>query len=411
MQPLKIIIPGNYWDSFIYEGRLYIFGLEGSIQSIDWNNLIQSWNLPEELRIAFKCAFLRSDYLYSNEVHDLLDDPEVKQIVVAKFKSLAQLQLEISKPVLKKHFKGEQDNPCPFPHSDIEVYNRNMYFSSAQGIFRSTCNRKTRYPISTRPEKEWEGPSLGISASYGSLAIAAGNEGLFEMDLGHGYSTNPREKIRNLSPESCRDCGWTYFSVFASSEESGFLAKFSKTVDGEYNYNADRKFERVETASEIFGSQGYSWGVQDKLCQAYQNEIKIMRYSPWGDQESESITNLGSVKFDKWKGNIISATTTNFGVIVELENAIVVFPSKGQSITLKGEPVNWRTFPRSKHYENQLHIIYNDRLEIFSFNQDYLLAKEDKILGTTVSSNVRRWGYGRQRQPEIDFESIQMNNK
>lgn len=31
MSPLKLIIPGRYWDSQVYRGRIYPFGRDGEI--------------------------------------------------------------------------------------------------------------------------------------------------------------------------------------------------------------------------------------------------------------------------------------------------------------------------------------------------------------------------------------------
>ncbi|MBF0136860.1 MAG: hypothetical protein H7833_09710 [Magnetococcus sp. DMHC-1] len=330
MQPVKMCIPGKYWDSFIYKGRIYLFGINGDIRSLDWDRLIFSWRIPEKIKIAFECAFQRSDYLYSGEVQNLLNDQEIKLIV----------------------------------------------------------------------EKKWDGPVLGLSAAYGALAMAAGSEGLYEFDLNLRFGAIDhlfcaidfdKKNPHQLSSTVCRDCGWAYWSVFASSDTSGYLAEFSKHNDNNtYDREAERHFERVENAPRIFGSDGFCWGVQDKLCQAVPNAIKVVKYSPWEEDPKSRIHHVGMVNFASWQGSVISASTASFGMVVELENAIVVFPSHGQEITLPGEPINWRIFPRSKHYENQLHIIYDDHLEILSFNQDYLVNQEDNISGISIFSQQKR---------------------
>jgi hypothetical protein len=53
-------------------------------------------------------------------------------------------------------------------------------------------------------------------------------------------------------------------------------------------------------------------------------------------------------------------------------------------MVIPGEPVNWRVFPRSKHYANHLHVVYDDRLEVWSFNHDYFLDQKKKRLGITL---------------------------
>ena len=59
-----------------------------------------------------------------------------------------------------------------------------------------------------------------------------------------------------------------------------------------------------------------------------------------------------------------------FGAILELDSALVVVRSDDKVDTFPGKPFNWRVFPRSRHFTNQLHIVYDDRLEILSFNHD-----------------------------------------
>lgn len=383
MQPVKMVIPGKYWDSFIYKGRLYIFGMEGDIRSIAWDEFISEWRVPDESRIAFVCAYLRSDYLYSSEVQDLLRDSEVQPVIRRKFEYLSRIELHATEAMLGRFQKGRQQNPIQFPHADIEIYTDQLFVGSAHGLYQATCNKKNKYPVSTKPKKKWDGPVLSMSASYGALALAAGGEGLFEHQISSGYRWNSAEETHQVADIKCRDCSWAYYSIFASSDSSGYLAEFRKNSDDTYGNDADRSFDKIETAEQIFGSGGYSWGVQDKLCQARRNSIKVVKYEPWKRDEAP-IRDLGDIEFESWKGDIVSACTTNFGMIVELENALVVFPSDGQPVTIPGEPVNWRVFPRSRRYENQLHVCYEDRMEIYSFNHDYLVDQQQKLSGFTV---------------------------
>jgi hypothetical protein len=202
---------------------------------------------------------------------------------------------------------GEQNNPLPFPHEDSEIYFRRLYISSKSGLFGATCNKQTKYPVSTRPEKIWDAPVLGISASYGALALAAGAEGLFEYRViqyrGEDFA-NRRDPAR-ISHKHCVDCSWAFCSVFGSSSlGTGFLA-------------------------------------------AYQREQAV-----------------------------------------EFNSGVVVIPSAGPSIFIRGEPVNWRVFPKSRHYENQLHVIYDDCLEILPFNQDYLVDQQRKVSGIRYYSGL-----------------------
>lgn len=384
MQPLKLIIPGKYWDSQIYSGKLYLFGISGQLVTIDWERLISSWNISNNLKLALICAFLRSDYLYGEDLNFLFKDDEIKDVVVKKFKSLSDMDLQLSNKILKPLILGEQDNKFPFPHTDSDIYINNLFVSSQEGIYRASCNRKTKYPISTRTEKKWDAPVFSLSASYGSLALAAGDEGLYELKVNphvHDYSGEDN-RITRLSDNNCISCNWAFQSIYGSSFiGSGFLATFDKRRNEYESYKYEREFEEIISESKIFHDNGFSWGVQDKFCQVGGNKIHVIRYNPWIDEKNARLQDLGFIELQQWKGDVVSGRNAVFGIIIECDNAIVVVPSKGSIITIPGEPVNWRVFPRSKYYENQLHIIYEDRLEIYSFNHDYFVNQKEKRSG------------------------------
>jgi hypothetical protein len=81
MQPLKLTIHGEFLDTQLYQGRLYLFGCDGSIQGLDWDALIDDWDVPEETKLAMTCAFTRSDYLYGNKWDLFFKDREARELI------------------------------------------------------------------------------------------------------------------------------------------------------------------------------------------------------------------------------------------------------------------------------------------------------------------------------------------
>jgi hypothetical protein len=386
MSNLKFEILGRYWDSFIYRGKLYLFALDGSVRTITWDPLVESLGVPAPLRLALECAFQRGDYLYGKDARDFFHDPEVRQVIQSKFERLELQRLRVGPRKLAEFEKGQQDNPLPFPHADCEVYDREMYAVGRSGLSRASIKGGTKHPVSSRSHRLWDGPTNRISASWGTLALAAGSEGLFDRPVGeHGWSGTPEP--RRLVNQHCNEGNWTFHSIYGSSPEGGFLAAFSKE---ESQFGANRVFQRVLDGQELWQRSGYSWGVQDKLCLAVESGIEVLRYAPWEKNPEEQIVPLGRAPTRQWKGQVIAASVAPFGVVVELERALVVYPSRGRPVTIKGEPVNWRVFPRSHHYANQLHVVWDDRLEIHSFNHDYLVDQETKLLGIRVMNQSTR---------------------
>ena len=171
MPPLKLIIPGRYWDSQIYRGRLHLFGMDGDILTLDWDRLIENLQVRDELRIAVRSAFQRSDFLYGVAATGIFHDAEVREIISRRFHDLSQAPLELSRQEMNRTAVGQQDNLFPFPHADSEIYSRRLYVSSRAGVFAANCGGTTKHAVSTRIAPLSEMPVSAVRASYrGSIA-------------------------------------------------------------------------------------------------------------------------------------------------------------------------------------------------------------------------------------------------
>lgn len=388
MQTLRLIIPGSYYDSQIYSGRLYLWNNSGSIITLDWDGLIESVRVPNHLKLALTCAFQISEYLYGDQWKLIFQDEEIKTAIQHKFKELAGKPLEFSQEQLSKYYIREQDNKLFFPHADSTIYRNTLYIGSQSGILATNCNKKRRIPISPQSKKIWDGPALGLTASYLTLAISAGNEGLFEYGLESDYFECQRHEPRPLIKQHSNSARWLYASMFSSSYfNEGYLADFTNEED---RNNEEKKRRRVLReiipSGKIFGHPtkngipSITWGVHDKICFTTPNSVEVVKYAPYKD-EKERFIRLGVVKTENLQGDIVSADSALFGFIVESEDGLLVINSLMESMWLPNEPVNWRVFPKSKFYTNQLHIIYEDHLCIYSFNHDYFVDQETKKVG------------------------------
>jgi len=388
VQTLRLIIPGSYYDSQIYSGRLYLWSNNGSIITLDWDKLIESISVPDRLKLALTCAFKLSEYLYGDHWKLIFQDTEIKEAIQRKFQELAEMSpIEFSPDKLRKHYVREQDNPLSFPHADCTIYINTLYLGSQSGVLAARCDRKTKIPISPKPEKIWDGPALSLSASYLTLAISAGNAGLFEHSLEVDYTDQKRREPRPLIKQHSNFARWLYASMFSSSYfNEGYLADFANQESKEDEENIRKRvFREIVPSSKIFGHQtkngasSLTWGVHDKICFATPKSVEVVQYTPY--KKDERFVRLGIVPIEKPIGDIVSGDSALFGFIVESEDGLLVINSLMESMWLQGEPVNWRVFPKSKFYTNQLHIIYEDHICIHSFNHDYFVDQKTKTVG------------------------------
>jgi hypothetical protein len=121
--PVRLTIPGEYWDSQVYAGTLYLFGQSGELITLSWERLVAELPVPAELRVAANAALLGNHSLYEPGARQLVEDPEIRPIVMDKFRRLASdlAGWELADARQKK----VQENVLPFPHNDSEMhYNR-----------------------------------------------------------------------------------------------------------------------------------------------------------------------------------------------------------------------------------------------------------------------------------------------
>lgn len=388
----RILLEGAFFDTQLYAGRLYLWGRDRSLSIVNWDRLVDSIQVPDRLKVALTCAYRRSEYLYGDGRDSVFADAEIKQLLLGKFDALAASPISISKYQLQSFTERQQDNPLPFPHADCTIYGKVIYAGSrSTGLASAPITKSKRTPVGPRAETLWGGPVLGISASYSALALSAGSEGLIEYSLEPANSQS-RQHLRPLITTHSSSTRWLFGSLFSSSHVvGGQLADYVRPPRNPYGQrSADpqekRLFREVVQSDQIFGQNAdpsitYTWGVQEKICRAMNGAIHVAPYSYNRDTE-DRFGEGWTLQVPKLRGSIVNADSALFGFVVELDNGLlVVESSREESIWLEGEPVNWRVFPKSKFYTNQLHVVHEDHVAIYSFNQDYFVDQREKRAG------------------------------
>ena len=79
MQPIELKIQGNFYDSQIYRGKLYLWHFDGRLSVYDWNQLIYNIDVPDYVAFVKELCLLDGSYLYKTYLYDrLLNDKEIK---------------------------------------------------------------------------------------------------------------------------------------------------------------------------------------------------------------------------------------------------------------------------------------------------------------------------------------------
>ncbi|MFW2477493.1 MAG: hypothetical protein ACN4EP_11285 [Sediminibacterium sp.] len=410
MQPVKITIKGDYYDCQIYRGRLYLWTFNGDLKVYNWNDIVQSLIKRDTDKIAMTFCFLDGNYLYKSSLIELFKDMDFKKLLLNKFIQIEKPVFQLTEKQLEKFLFGQQETPTGILPTDTEIYSNKLYFIHEQGLFSGSAHRvkSDKFPVSSRPSKLWDCNLLSIKANkYPQLALSGGNEGLYELNMASSLPSNlerveKRTPIFQISKNHSSFSNYSYLNIYNTSLiESSFLAMFKWNITKDRNQNDKplRDFDTNIDDKQIFKVKSkrhfISWGIEDKLYKATEGGFEIIKYNNYANKEKgeETFTRLKTVNIHAWKGKVINGGTAYFGNIVESENALVVIQSDGKYLTIPGPITRWRVYPRSMNYENHLHVILDDRIEIYSFNHDYFLNQEDKEIGIQFTSQKHRRTY------------------
>jgi len=391
MQPLKITIYGDFWDCQIYRGRLYLWYTDGSVGVYNWDRLVETTFSNRVDQVVLKCAFTRGDYLYGNELSLLFRDADFKKDILKKFLKASQKDLSIQVKMLKNFEYSKQDDPMKELPTDTCIYGNTLFVINDLGLYSASIHKKDmKFGISTRSKKLWDCPLLSIRAANCSLAMAGGDEGVFELHLENYYGNlsmleEVNKRIYQVSDHHSSLVNWSFASLYSSSYvDSSFLAAFGWNEPKEAGRRYERIFKKLIPDSDIFNKSGFSWGFQEKIYLANCHTIEVVKYTQKNvnlENENDVFQHLNPITFNENLGKVISGGIAYFGVIIEYDDALQVLCSDDTLIILRDSVARWRVYPRSKRYENHLHVIYEDRLVIYSFNHDYFVNQIHKVRG------------------------------
>jgi hypothetical protein len=406
MRPLKITIRGNFWDSQLYKGRLYLWDMDNVLRVYDWDSLIASLGKNEEqLRLPLECAFSRGNLLYrASEMSVIFRDSEVRSLISSRFKKCALRKWVMEVDEINEFLLGRQDNPVPELPDDTALYYDSLYSLTQGGLFSTGAhkNRRNVYMVDRKSSKLWDGQGLSMRIGTSSLAVAAGADGLFECDL-RTFDMEPKQ----VSDRHTLFANYLFASIYGSSDIGhGYLAAYKWESEPQLSASLGsrdklvRKLSRIVDEDSIFhgaSARGaMTFGSQERIYRVTREAINVINFAQkWASEEGEenqAFRDLGSIGLSASgsHGEPLSGGVTTFGLVSEFENELKVVASDLSTFTIPGPITRWRVFPRSVRYENQLHVVLDNVLEIYSFNQDYLVDQSEKKIGTRFKAKELR---------------------
>lgn len=407
MQALKLTIPGDFWDVQVYRGQLHLWKMSGSVLTVDWTRLVDEVSAAAASPLAVRIGFSKGEALYGEDLAPLRAEREFRMWLLSLFNSQQEQAFVVDAGLLSRFVVDEQNNPFRNLPIDTEIYNRNVYASTDDGLWQASIGRTT-HPISTRPTLLHDLSPVSLKASGRRLAMAATGDGLFEWRMHSSEQFEPDDNLRLLANRHCDGVDWAFSSVFATSTVSGgFLVGRYWEPDREPDdYDYDSSADQIDwnpvrpvsalrhlveagtfAASAVQGAlpePSLSWAGGDKVYMINERELATSRFVQKNlvrGLEGAS-TELGRVELEVPGKRPVAAGASYFGTVIEFDDSLLVV-SSDESQSMIDEPVTrWRTYPRSTNYQNHLHLIFDDHIDVLAFYGDYLIDQRAKRFGS-----------------------------
>ena len=258
-------------------------------------------------------------------------------------KNTLKREIEISKETLHKH------KTCHLSQNgvwaiDIGIVNDGICIASEKGLSKFNIDYKTHQIIQDSECVLWDKYPYNISTStFGRFAISNGLNGVVVFIPDYKNNTFKAKTIEVKS----YNCEWLGKYLIANTEDGALLLTYA-TISGN------------PTKRTIIKDVLYSCIDGDKLL-SISNKGSLE--SKWIDSEKSS-TLITDLPIDS---TIVCVKSCLFGTVAEIGDQLLLIDENGIN-EISTRPVNYRTFSQDRYYNNQLHIIENEFIEIRAYN-------------------------------------------
>lgn len=377
-QCISINIEGDFIDSFIYSGTLFLVHADSKITTHDWEALLDSAlhnnnNIPNPTLIF--------EFLKDCRKSTLLIDRDSMSIHIDK----AELDEKLV---------------CALPlngwPTDINIFANRFYIASENGVEELPFNWKSREIESTGRFYIWHKYAYRVSPNdEHRLAIAAGFNGVIAAFPRRGY-INEKEDIATILEIDSHDCEWVGRSLIANSLDGTFLSTFPELPKRPESPIPPDYWKQLNTikkqlpATRRVAHKGestvvYAWVAGNKLFSLLSTgELLVERTNEAIDStlvknvvfDIDTKIGIGDRFFDA--KNILAARSGLFGTVIEIGDELCTVTDYGTK-TISIRPVSWRVFPRARSYLNHLHIVEKDRLSIRAYFPSAIPDQTDRF--------------------------------
>ncbi|MDY4377397.1 hypothetical protein SOV92_06010 [Pectobacterium brasiliense] len=378
---LNLEIEGDYIDSFIYMGVLFLVDFDFNIHSYQWSDICDSIyrrnGFNDKKNAESVISYLKCGKYLSNRKHTSIDT------------LINQDELSL--------LSSDKFHIGYYP-SDIYIYSKKIYFAHEKGVYYTGLKHETGGVSDSKPSKIFDTRCFAISPNtLDRLALAAGREGVLTCDAGYFSNFRNNKDFKQISNKDSIDIEWIdNYLMINNVEKNITINKFkNQPRDEDFIHNKDMLLtiltENNKINNELIEAFKCDSGIPNKIKKEIKNIIVSLNpeeiipkknyvYSWTSGDFNFFLDNSSSV--DVFKDNTFIETksfnsylnksvdrvrTSGCGTYLESDNKLLSLHDNRLTM-VDDDIVNWRVFPRAKKHCNHLHIIKEDRINIKVFD-------------------------------------------
>lgn len=350
MKQWSINIEGDYLDSFIYMGLLFLSDFDGRINVYNFDKLLNQRLDNKELEFS---------KIFSNEFTHNRSSDQTKEI------------LDISLDYLEK-FKTDELDAGNWT-TNIHVYSKCVYFSSDFGLKKCSVDIKNGKLKQDKIITLFDDTKVYsfATSSFGRNVLCCGDEGAI-----YNIEENNRLKyVKDNKRNYWIDCQWYSLQkndiLSINNQEDILIQKIKLEKDIRLELDRISRIEKkLTTKQEERKNSSHLLSRIEKVNTIRQNFVSQLP-NCFKEDLSHSPT-MESMKYfkERW--------LRDFGLFFQKDDNL--FLIKGKIKGNENEPIpirtdseitNWRIFPNATTHFNQLHIVYDDYISLNGFEIDY----------------------------------------
>jgi len=380
LRALKLFLPGDYKDAYLYRGMLLVVTSDLELRACRIDRI------DEDLGRKYR----RDALLITSTLQRWRRNADPERFGASLIDDLAgyynkshptsDVVLNIDEGMLSAPQKLDVQG---FFLLDMDIYKRSLYACTDDGLFRQDLEwEREDVGVSGDAVKWHDAECLHVSLRYETMNVSCGDDGLFTTHNGHKHSDEKRRPSLKQTAKKSMLSRWIGPDVinYPDYDDPVFLkSDIQKSPDVKYQqievaeigveeYQLKSGFgKRIKTVAA--GSIDFTFNTEYALfIHTRDNDLFSLgiRHNP---EEPPELTTLRS--FGKLSEQILSAHFCRSGQIVESFDRVLVLTrdEKRELVASRGKSI--RTYNRSAQFQDVVTVTANDGVHVI-----YLIAPQ-----------------------------------